>query len=42
MKKRVLQFKMTAKAVMITLLLSVAGMTKGYAQYLNGLIYNLM
>ena len=32
MKKRILQFGMTAKAVMIALLLGVAGMTNGYAQ----------
>ena len=41
MKKRILQFRIMAKVVMIGLLLSVMGMTKGYAQYLNGLIYNL-
>ena len=41
MEKKTLQIRMTAKAVMIALLMGVVGMTKGYAQYLNGLIYNL-
>lgn len=31
MKQRIIQFRLTAKAVMMALLLGVAGMTKGYA-----------
>ena len=41
MKKRILQFRMTAKAVMIALLIGVAGMTKAYSVEIGNLKYSL-